>query len=252
MLARISVSVLLGLSPLALQASQPALAVAKVVSYHDDHMYVVEKTLTDGSMTIEIAHVMPSSEEGTHTHVHGDAALLEPGGPGCDIGGANAWNNLCGINRVHWSGTHPVVYFIDHTGSAWPVYESVVKWNESTALDVGYRYGYNTCPSPTSHCVNVNEGYYTPDVKCGSVSDWVGCTYLTANSSHVITQVYINMNNRFSGSYAHNRVATCHEEGHALGLGHNWFTDSCLYPVVQSPYPQYPNSNDYAMLLDIY
>jgi predicted Zn-dependent protease len=58
----------------------------------------------------------------------------------------------------------------------------------------------------------------------------------------------VHLNDKYSSS-ADNRGTTCHELGHALGLGHNSSTGSCLYAsAVSGTDPQYPNSNDYNTL----
>ncbi len=166
----------------------------------------------------------------------------------CNIQGAYALYRLCGINRYHWGGTHPAVYFLDHTGAQWPVYEAVVKWNESTAIDSGYRFS-TSCPS-SAHCVDVYDRDY-------GATGWVGQTNFAFNGL-TITYATISLNDHQASGYipagdAHwHRETSCHEEGHALGLDHNLFTTSCLYFQHTSSRSQYPGPGDWLMLDSIY
>lgn len=186
--------------------------------------------------------------DGDHVTHSGSALLSEP--VDCNIQGAYAWGRLCGINRVHWSGTHPVVYFIDYSGAAWPTYEAVVQWNQSTALDAGYRTSASICTGAT-HCVGVFSAAYT--YQCAGITNWVGCTHLFTDANRNITNsTYIDLNDRYSGTYAQNQITTCHEEGHALGLDHNLFTTSCLYFERDPGVSKYPANGDYLMLDSIY
>jgi hypothetical protein len=82
----------------------------------------------------------------------GSALTIQPNDPhplDCDVNGARALEERCS-NRIHWPGSHPVVYFMDHTGPQWPVYSAASVWNQSTAMDVGYRWYTNPCPSGAS------------------------------------------------------------------------------------------------------
>jgi hypothetical protein len=196
-------------------------------------------------------YITATLARGAKAPVLASNTVLDPGGPGCSINGANAWHDLCGINRVHWAGTHPTVYFIDHTGPAWPVYEAAVQWNYSTAIDAVYRSGSSGCPWSSASCVHVSENN-DPNLDCAGIFTWVGCTRVLADGNNIIYFAESIMNNLHSHGYSENQIATCHEEGHALGLGHNWYTSSCMYRYVTSPTSRYPSSADYQMLDSIY
>ncbi|GIH05056.1 hypothetical protein Rhe02_31230 [Rhizocola hellebori] len=176
------------------------------------------------------------------------SAKVSPAEVDCSIQGAYALARLCGINRYHWIGSHPAVYFLDHTGSLWPVYESVVKWNESTAIDSGYRFSYS-CPS-SAHCVDVYDGDF-------GATGWVGGTYYTF-SGLSITAAVVDLNDHQGTGYIPtndakwHRETTCHELGHALGLDHNLFETSCLRAGHTANRSQYPGPGDWLMLDSIY
>ncbi|GIH04264.1 hypothetical protein Rhe02_23310 [Rhizocola hellebori] len=174
--------------------------------------------------------------------------VIAPAEVDCSIQGAYAYLRLCGINRYHWGGTHPAVYFLDHTGAQWPVYESVVKWNESIAIDSGYRFSYS-CPS-SAHCVDVyNQDY-------GDIG-WVGQASYTHNGL-TRTAAVVKLNDYTGAGYipsgdAHwHRETSCHELGHALGLAHNLFETSCLYHQHTANRSIYPGPGDWLMLDSIY
>ncbi|GIH02314.1 hypothetical protein Rhe02_03810 [Rhizocola hellebori] len=206
-----------------------------VVTKSDGTSHVFVATLADGAKT------PPAAGSG--------AVIMEP--VECSIGGAYAHGQLCGVNRVRWSGWHPTIYFIDYTGADWPVYEAAVVWNQSTALNVGYR-GPWACPGPGYNCVDVNALNYYDD--CGPSAPpntWVGCTDYTI-SGLTIVDANIRIDTGFTSNLANNQKVTCHEMGHALGLDHNVWNDSCLYYAPRMSTTVNPNWGDFAMLEDIY
>jgi len=254
---RVPLMFCLALAPLPVLGASGALTPSPwtVIYQHDEHL-VSQRTLPNGDTEYAYAElprsaVAETSEHaaqpaGHHQQGAGAIALSEP--VDCNIQGAYAWHRLCGINRVHWSGTHPAIYFIDFTGVQWPVYESVVQWNQSTALDVGY------VPSSVggcnhTHCVRVTSGSFTDS--CGPTTVWAGCTdvRVAAGTTLITNETNIRLNNLYASTYSDNRSTTCHEIGHALGLDHNLYTNSCLYWNGGS---LYPSNSDYLMLEDIY
>jgi hypothetical protein len=104
--------------------------------------HVTEWTPAPGVSTADLFKRLQQKGE---QHLIAPSTLLSPNIE-CDFNGANAVDYRC-VNFVHWSGTHPWVHILDHTGAQWPVYSSVSIWNQSTALDTGYGWYTGGCPA---------------------------------------------------------------------------------------------------------
>jgi hypothetical protein len=146
-----------------------------------------------------------------------------------------------GCPSAHWerfTTVHAYMYLEDHTGTAWPVYASQIEWNKSCC--VGAYYAGTQCKS-SFHCVKVTEGHF-------GATGWVRLTTYTVDSNHHFISVKIQYSDSYSMTAAQHRQTTCHEQGHALGLGHNGSTASCLYYAILSSAPKYPTSDDFNML----
>jgi hypothetical protein len=226
----------------------PSAHVHAVVSELRSMVYHPDGTAT--MTTWSLAPGVDAEQVYTNLKAQGAEGLVSPTASGsvginevdCSIQGAYAWGRRCGINQYHWSGTHPAVYFIDHTSAAWPVYEAVVKWNESTALDSGYRWYTNGCPN--THCVQVYNANY-------GNNGWVGSTSISLSGT-TITAATILLNDYYPNTAKWHRETSCHEEGHALGLDHNLFESSCLYYTHTTNRSQYPGPGDWQVLHQIY
>jgi hypothetical protein len=135
---------------------------------------------------------------------------------------------------------------IDHTGSQWPVYSAAAVWNESVAMNVGYRWYTNGCPN--SNCVDFWDKDY-------GNTGWVGETfssYYTGSDLFVTGSVHVDLNDYYSLTGSQLQTAVCHEMGHSIGMDHNDYTSSCLYFQDDTYVSRYPNSDDFQMLADIY
>jgi hypothetical protein len=147
---------------------------------------------------------------------------------------------------AHWNRVNTAiaqVYYIDHTGAAWPVNSSVVTWNQTSRLGVYYRTPTQGCPGSNVGCVhvyevNTTEGYY-------------GATIIgpIATGNH-FTTVKINLNNHFALSAVGHRHTACQEIGHAFGLDHQYASDTCMNDSRLDT--QYPNTHDYDEIRAIY
>lgn len=139
---------------------------------------------------------------------------------------------------------NPLVQFSDHTPAPWPVSWAAGVWDTSPAVDV--RYGFNRCSTEAgAHCVDVRTEW--------NAANWVGMTYwrLDAQRAFVDAYVWVRFNERYAGIPTGQRqAAACHELGHALGVGHNTATDSCMYSSV-ADYRTVPNSNDWGLLQNV-
>ncbi|HST46387.1 matrixin family metalloprotease [Jatrophihabitans sp.] len=192
-------------------------------------------------------------------------ALAAAGITSCRYGTAQLYNCATDSNvahQFHWTNgccTDPQIWFVDHTGSSWPVNASTSVWNQTPGIDSHYVYG--SCPNYSGqHCVGVTSANY-------GCSGWEGRTTLQPSSTNYynIAGASIELND-YNGTcatsagtvnYAKNssgyRQATCHEQGHALGMGHNSATDSCLYAatMMASSYEQ-PDTDDFTLLSQLY
>lgn len=190
-------------------------------------------------------------------------ALAAAGITSCRYGTAQL--NRCATDsnvahQIHWTNgccTDPQIWFVDHTSSSWPVNASTSVWNQTPGIDSHYVYA--SCPNYSGqHCVNVTDADY-------GCSGWEGLTTIQPDVNYNITSAKIELND-YNGkctangsTYDYNknsygyRQATCHEQGHALGMGHNSATDSCLYAttMMASSYQQ-PDSDDVTLLSQLY
>lgn len=117
----------------------------------------------------------------------------------------------------HWSdenGSKAFVTIVDKTGPQWPVQASALEWAKSQKLAVVYR--YNDCAG-FGHCVSVDESSFA-----GYTCDQnPGVTYTPQDGSRHLTQSTFTLFNSKCNDRSDyvQRVMTCHEEGHIMGLG---------------------------------
>lgn len=189
-----------------------------------------------------------SSSPNSGTTIENAYLLVDPGG----AGGSNCWTNGYAHGECWaWKNNgyaHPQIYFIDHTSSQWPVAAATYKWNQAHGIDSTYRWA--TCPSISGiHCVNVTNANY-------GHNGWMGHTVMY-NSSGIMTRAYILLNTGYNGTLTNKARASahtiCHEEGHALGLNHNSYYTSCMYPDPDvNVGSTVPTSQDFSLLTTIY
>jgi hypothetical protein len=170
---------------------------------------------------------------------------LSPNDLSCDINGANALEYRCS-NFIHWSGTHPLVHILDHTGPQWPVYSAASVWNQSTALDVGYGWYTNGCPG-FAHCFPAWDADYGDTGWAG----WYSLNY-DGYSQIIDNTVYIQLNDHYSYTSGELMQDACHEIGHTLGIDENFYLTSCVYRQVETDASRYPAAGDYSVLTEIY
>lgn len=163
-------------------------------------------------------------------------------------------------HQIRWADgccRHPQVWFVDHTGAQWPVTNSTYEWNQAVGVDSLYVWA--SCPGYSGqYCVNVT------DTNAGC-SGWQGLTSVSWNGSYYMTGASVQLND-YNGTcilggvtydYSKNsygyRQDACHEMGHALGMGHNSSTNSCLYgTIIDSSGAQLPDGNDFTLIAALY
>lgn len=155
---------------------------------------------------------------------------------------ASANNTLAG--GIHWRRVNTAkaqVYWIDSTGPRWPADVSAVDWNQTSSLG---SYWTRSCPGSNVGCVPVSEGNY-------GGTGWVGTTNITYDRSTLhITAASIRLNNSYSTTDVQRRHTICQEEGHALGLNHQYASDSCMNDNTFAPLR--PNAHDYSIIRSLY
>jgi Matrixin len=163
-------------------------------------------------------------------------------------------------HQIRWADgccAHPQVWFVDHTGANWPVDQSAYTWNQAVGVDSIYVWG--SCPGyANQHCVNVTD-------RNAGCSGWQGLTNVSWDANYYMTGATVQLND-YNGNctvngvtyvYAKNaygyRQDACHEMGHALGMGHNSATNSCIYgTIINSAGAQTPDGNDFTLIAQLY
>jgi hypothetical protein len=112
------------------------------------------------------------------------------------------WTRIDGTTRAQ-------VWFIDHTGSRWPVSSAVPRWNWAPTVDSLYRFG--SCITPgTMHCVHVWE--------YNEAGGDYGYAQVSVNGNGHFTWAEIRLNSSGpSWGAADDRQTVCQELGHASG-----------------------------------
>lgn len=160
------------------------------------------------------------------------------------VGSSAFANHYLGHHWAHDGLAHSQIYFVDHTGTKWPVSTSTYKWNEAHGVDSYYE---TTCPGSWLHCVNVyeyssNDGLYGETI---FINGW------DANQhNYEGVTVWLNDYTVTTATQAHK--STCHELGHVLGLAHRFTNSSCMTQGAAPPISVYPDQHDFDELYAIY
>jgi len=152
----------------------------------------------------------------------------------------------------HWNRNTPTVtavaqvYVEDFTGSRWPVYRGVLKWDDRPTRYRPYYKNANTCDRETLHCIPVREGNY-------GATGWDGLTTYSINAAnHIVhNSMLVRFNNSYSSTEAMREALVCHELGHASGplAEYPSTTASCMHP---SKYYPNPTTHDFDTISAIY
>lgn len=118
----------------------------------------------------------------------------------------------------------PQLYYVDHggAGQTWDARGMAPVWDQINNLAVMYS---NDCPSEVGvHCVYLESRNQGDNGTTGLFS------YSYNSATHVFVAGTITFNNFYNPNNATARLNTvCHEMGHAVGLGHNTSSSSCMY-----------------------
>jgi len=207
----------------------------------------------DGTFTVSIAHLVTTQVEaatgsGPSTspvpapvlgYLYGDSSGTSPDSGSCfTYGTAHGLQPPTTCPPPHWerfNTTNAYMYVEDYTSSAWPVYAAQIKWNESCCVGAYYASAGNC----SFHCVPAHDANY-------GNTGWDGLFTYNYDSNHHFTSGSIKYNDYYTETYNQHLTDTCHEQGHALGLGHNTNTNSCLY--ASGFHSTVPDGDDYGEL----
>ncbi len=210
-----------------------------------------EKRRPDGSVEVVIHTAAPgvtARQLYQRLKARGVQDLVDPATMRVMDDGSCSWGTATSIEcpRIEWShsGTaHATIYFADHTTSAWPVDAAVNVWNQAQGVDSWYR--WDSCPILAgTHCVHVWNANYGDNGEVGTtIYTWRGDFFVDGT-------VRIQMNDFYQTTPARKRKSTCHELGHALGLGHNSSAGSCM--ISGNYETSGPSADDFNLLRDLY
>lgn len=249
----LGLSALMGIGPSGAASASPTIPTVPAgadevwsVESIDGVTTVIEYDVADpASARAELArrgrHPLPAGRQpapGVLGDLRAGAMSVEDGR--CDIyGTASHW---CGHYWEYNSYNDPQVYFLDYTPSGYPVRESVAQWYRSPGIDAYYRWYTSGCPNTRVHCVPVMRGSLDSGV--------FGETHWAAYAPQGPANVFISST---IGGTSQARKTVCHELGHALGLGHNTSTNSCMMQgQVSLGMSLYPSSQDFEVLNRLY
>lgn len=153
----------------------------------------------------------------------------------------------------HWNRNYPTVtavaqvYFEDFSGTNWPVYSSILEWDDRPNYIRPYYKNANTCDNSVVHCVPVRSGNYGSAYYGGYTEFEIG-----TNEHFVHGSVTVRYNTYYSYGDNLRREITCHELGHAMGpiTDGTQYTGTCMNPG--TPYDFGPNGHDYNILENAY
>lgn len=134
---------------------------------------------------------------------------------------------------LHWVNreSRPTIFLVDATNGRFPVREAADRWNQGGASHFKLS---SSCP-PNRGCTVVQL----------RAMRYLGLTRLYHDRTH-LQRAEIDLSSTRRMSPAKRLSVTCHEMGHALGLGHRLATSSCMYNA--NAFPLRPDRHDYDAL----
>jgi hypothetical protein len=155
------------------------------------------------------------------------AVLAIFGGLGASALADNIERNFSN-SRIHWSdesGTRAWVTLVDKTGPNWPVFAAAITWDNAGRLDVTYR--SSDCGG-NGHCVEVDNPSFS-NFTCRERPGEAVLVYPAFGTpAHLTADTRVRLNQKCADNQGEQftdsdrRVVTCQEEGHVLGIDHDY------------------------------
>lgn len=135
----------------------------------------------------------------------------------------------------HWPDTPATLQVVDNTDGRFPVREAIGRWNASSVFHLQL---VQECRQ-AERCITITS---QPSRRLGVTKN-----FLRGNERQHFHSSHINLSSSRSMSSLQRLSITCHEVGHALGLGHRSGGETCM--VNGYRFPPQPDRHDFDQLI---